>query len=1148
MKRFISLFISLTLMLTYFAATETVAAAEYEMPKLTENQCFAYLGKNSKLSGFKSVEPGDDPTQIKYTERGGEEYYTLDVSNGTKSLQLNFDISDNFANCVSDGSVFEIEVEYYNDTQGYFQLHYDSIEQADLMSEIAVTDDSKSWSTAKFVIDDAYFGNRLLDKYDFQLRADTNHSSRMPISPASIVIRSVKITRYPAANPVRYKGWVDESGNTYEFYRDDKIFKNEFTNLSDRVVDANVTYRAVDCDGVERWRMTENVKLEPGEAKQTEANVEIDFCQIYDIHTDIIDKANGIEEHFSDLKVGIIKTDPDGIQNDHHYYNAHTGNWSDGAEKEEGFDMLRKSNTYGIRWQMGWYECEPSEGNYVIQDKFADDMEYMAKYGIHAMWLMYACPSFHTGGWSWIPRGEKALDAWDKALRWMVTEVKTRSDGMINTFEYWNEPNIRLFNGGGGVGTSTDVEVQPEEYTPAAKVTYNVIKELWPEMKVGVLSICDVTAQNSFNWLTRSMSVGLADYCDAVTLHPYGIADRVGMAAAVKKYDDHVKNTYGKDPEIWNTEVGFTTVDDNIKTEKTMMDYNVRSYLYYLGEGVGEKYVTYNMDGKGEIPFDREDWFGHTSAPTIAEDHNEKAFVPRPVLVAETAMNYLTAMTNPDGKGDYHPDEDVFVYRLNSEKFNSNVLTVWSKGGPKMCTLNLGQKEVTVSDEYGNMYTVTSDDGLYSFLVGETPFYVLGDFKNLVIEDNHKISLPESEIIAVTGDAAKFSVECGIDGAELEVIVPDEVEIDGTPQFKDGKATVLLKLGMGITENFPVSVRIKKDGNIIGIAQCDVTVKNVKADTRINVELRNMEDMNKWNGTAYITNYSETEVATGKLSILEPNLLSSVKSIDIGRIPCGKTSEVNFNFPDITKKGIYNIVYRIDLSSGESYESKSRVDFAVTKYSESEKKIDGIIEEGEWDFSSWMYAEGIENVNLMGNVPYRGKDDCSARLTTAWDEENFYLAAEVTDDIHFNNTPHSNSYQCDDIQFALYHDKDAYLAAGQAGERFNEFGISLNNEGPGIWRWKNQTDDVPIGEVVGEGIEYDVKRGDKITYYELKLPWKVIFGYDFNPNDEDYVGFSYVVNDNDGAGRNLSIEYAGGIVNGKNSAKFSKLQFVKKDK
>lgn len=1147
MRKILSAALAITLFSGSLSGLNYVRAEKTDIPDLEENQAYALLTKEPNLTNFSAVKPGEDENEIKTASRDGVDYWYVDISNGDKSYQINFDLDDKYAYAVSDGSEFEIEVEYYNDAQGYLQLVYDSADKEEKYNDFIVTDGSKTWSKQTFVLEDAYFANRLGGKYDFQLTAKVPATVDYPTSPASVCVKSVKVTRTAAKYPIIHKGWTDETGNAFEWFKDEKILKNEFKNTLDKEINAQVTYRAVDSDGVERWNKSESVKLAPGEVKQTEVNVDIDYCQLYTLYVDIEDADSGISEHLKRYEFAIIKTDPDGIQNKKHYFNTHTHRQGD--RLEESFEMLKKSNTYGIRWQLGWYECEPAEGTYMMPEQKQTDLELMAKYGIHGMWLLYACPSFHTGGWSWIPRSESALNAFEKYLRWKIKYLKENSNGMIDRFEFWNEPNIRLFNGGGGVATSIDVEVSPEEYVPAAQVAYKVTKEIFPEMEFGVLSICDVTSANSYAWLTRSMDAGLGDYCDAITLHPYGVADDVGMAKTVRQYKSYVDEKYNKDVKVWNTEVGYSTVDSHVQTEERHKDYNLRAFLYYLGENVGDAFVTYNMERGGDVPIARENFFGTlTPAYDNCVDRHGNAFIPRKTFVGITAMNYLTALAECDKKGNYSDDGNTFIYKLKSEKFNSDILTLWCNKGTEEKSLNLGAKQIDYYDEFGNKKTLYSDDGIYTFHITESPFYLIGNFNKFTESDVKKFSVADSEISAAKGDMAVFGINVSdeLSDCDLEFEIPVGSTLCEEPVIKNGKATVKLELGDSVTEDFFLRMNLTRGGKIMATADIDITLKSVKATAVMNASLKNMTDMNKWNGKATITNSSERDVLTGKLIFKGPELFADMKPIDIGRIPRGKTSEVWFSFPDITQKGIYSMNYEIQLDSGEVYENTDRIDFAVSKYRAGDIKIDGTLSPGEWDDGSWMYAEGINNISfIMDKSRYGGNEDCSGRATTAWDEENFYFAAEITDDVHFNNVDHSVSYQCDDIQFAIYHDVNAYLAAGNGGTKFNEFGIALNEEGPGLYKWVTQTDDTKVGYVTGEGVECAVVRGNGVTYYEAKLPWKVILGYDFTPEAGGYIGFSYLINDNDGDGRAWGVCYAGGIMNGKNSALFSKLQFVK---
>lgn len=65
--------------------------------------------------------------------------------------------------------------------------------------------------------------------------------------------------------------------------------------------------------------------------------------------------------------------------------------------------------------------------------------------------------------------------------------------------------------------------------------------------------------------------------------------------------------------------------------------------------------------------------------------------------------------------------------------------------------------------------------------------------------------------------------------------------------------------------------------------------------------------------------------------------------------------------------------------------------------------IDGVLSEGEWNTSSPIViadeSQVIRDVNM-----WSGPEDCSLNLYVMWDEENLYLAADVTENTTFGAT------------------------------------------------------------------------------------------------------------------------------------------------
>ena len=120
MRKILSLLILIAWICGSIPANGAAAEADSKV-EVGENQAYAVLYENPELTNFSKVEMGEENV-VRLLERDGQRVWSLDVDNGTKSYQMNFDLADAFAHEVSDGSVFEIEVEYYNDSQGYMQL------------------------------------------------------------------------------------------------------------------------------------------------------------------------------------------------------------------------------------------------------------------------------------------------------------------------------------------------------------------------------------------------------------------------------------------------------------------------------------------------------------------------------------------------------------------------------------------------------------------------------------------------------------------------------------------------------------------------------------------------------------------------------------------------------------------------------------------------------------------------------------------------------------------------------------------------------------------------------------------------------------------------------------------------------------------
>lgn len=1140
MKKLIAAIISLTMLA---AQIPFVTAAD------SGNEAYIELGQSVKKTNFTSAVMGSRDVKTLVT-KDGKEAWLLDRESKGKNYYAAFDIDNKFAYEINDGSEFDIEIEYFSQNDGFFQLVYDSQKKSERHAKTICTGNTQKWEKAVITVDDAYFGNRVYDKYDFVLTIESPYYYQTEISQGSVPIRSVKITRHTAKNPITHYGWTDESGNVFSWFQKEKILHNEFTNTLDREVTAEVTYRVVSFDGIEIWNKTESITLAPHEKKTADVNVETEYCQLYTLIVDIVNVNEGINSHYERYNFAVVKTDPDGIQNENFYFAAHFDHYK--GHEDEGLDVIRKSNTYGIRTEFGWPKVDRI-GSFSYLDSDREFHNKIKNNNLHLLAIYAFATAHYTGGFWNLPETDEQIERWAQAMEFVAKTTK----GFVDRIEIWNEPNIGAFNGGVG-GASVIVRTPPEGYAKAAIAAYKAAKKGNPDLQVGVLSLCGIKNGNAYDFFRRAMSAGLVDYCDAITMHPYNSTptEQDRFAEILNSYRTILKDEYGYDKfmPIWNSEVGFTSTDKYSNTEEKHADNNVRSFLYLHGEDVAQAHVEYNFAQKGLIPVHREGNFGVvTPGFDAGSDINDKTFVPRKAYVGITAMNYLLAKSKADGHGNYITDnEDNYVYRYNSEKFGDQVLSLWSSDKNRLVTLDLGNKELTYADECGNMEKISSDDGKYTFLLTTRPFYLMGKIDNIKVceETESKFTFPLQTLTVTKGDSLRIDISKSESMGEctLDIAVPTDMENETPSEFNKNSTSVYLHHNGQSSGDRVLPVKIRKNGMLISAANILYNISETPVNTVMEVFLKDYTQANKWVGKAFVTNYSNEKAITGKLSFISPAEFTKLGKIDIGRMPRGKTSGVEFSFPELSRNGIYNVEYEVELDNGKKVSKTDRIDFTVAAYSSNKIVIDGYLNENEWSDKTWMYADTANDVfaESLNVSHWGGIDDLSAKVDVAWDEKYFYMGAIVTDNIHYSNFDASMSYMGDDIQFAVYHDINQYLAFGQAGARFNEFGISLTPTGSSIWKWIAQTEDTAPGAVT-EGVESAVRRDGNKTYYEVKMPWKTMFGYDYTPKAGDYLGFTYAVNDNDADadGRRLGIQYAGGIIGGKNANLFGKMQLIK---
>ncbi|MBB6730211.1 hypothetical protein H7C18_04800 [Cohnella sp. CBP 2801] len=177
-------------------------------------------------------------------------------------------------------------------------------------------------------------------------------------------------------------------------------------------------------------------------------------------------------------------------------------------------------------------------------------------------------------------------------------------------------------------------------------------------------------------------------------------------------------------------------------------------------------------------------------------------------------------------------------------------------------------------------------------------------------------------------------------------------------------------------------------------------------------------------------------------------------------------------------------------------------------------------------------ATGMPSMDVSAPEEYtgggrQGPDDLSAKADVAWDDSKLYVNVEVRDDVQSQTYSGADIWQGDSLQLGF----DLSRKDGAASRNVSELGFALNDDGTvNKWRWK-APDGLPTGDL-GDAADAAITRDEAagVTRYAITIPFESLHaaGYDFAPS-ADPLGFSLLLNENDGNGREGYMEYNQGI-------------------
>lgn len=721
-------------------------------------------------------------------------------------------------------------------------------------------------------------------------------------------------------------------------------------------------------------------------------------------------------------------------------------------------------------------------------------------------------------------------------LRANTIQQVTLSKDYDCDYEFYNEYNISANN-------KADQGYSAENYVRALKIVYEEVKRIKPEAKVyaiGSATNMDADGKlgipNFFDFTQKCLDLGAGNYCDGFAVHPYpgsaGVQKGVDLfEQLVKLYED---NGYG-DKEIVITEAGFSNPDDDMQAEKQLQ------YVNAIGNNVDRLCLYVDMMKEGSTA--AENVFGMIHSAHWQFNYPKEPYRARKTMVALAAYNNIMngAYEQQRLKSD---DEKNFFYMSKLPGGKSGIAMYTDNESPTDVVFNISGTNLVLYDGYGNETKLTPADGKVSVTLESLPKYITGNISNVSVKSGSMARISQKEVTIAPSDSFRVTVanSSNIQGAEVEVTVPDNLTVKELKSFDgDNPAEIYFESGSKMLDGSVVKISVKNQNGVY--VEQDLKVNYIDS---VSAEVKTSYFRSgRWRYRIQIHNNNMTNYVSGKLIVDSPTEVSAAeKEVRFENIPPKSEKDIYINIPVAINDAKSYFSGRIIMDDGNVINIGNEIYKSGIAYTYNSPKIDGKIENGEWFKDAYFELKYESQVQQI--TDWKGEKDVGGKLYLMYDNDNFYLAAEITDDILGDNDAQGRIWANDSIQFAFSELKET-------GKPRTEFGIGLVNGKPSIDRYAYMGILEGMAFVEDKkdftGIEYEIIRDEdkKVTYYEAKFPWTQIFPEGFNIEKFDSLYYSMLVNDNDKAGRRGWIEYCSGIGWYKDPGQFMDTMLLKRN-
>ena len=226
---------------------------------------------------------------------------------------------------------------------------------------------------------------------------------------------------------------------------------------------------------------------------------------------------------------------------------------------QKKMDFLKRAGATWDRFDFWWSEMEPTRGAWKW-DKADWLVGFYARSGVNMLPILS-----YRAAWMTQPPHTPEDDA---EFADYVRHVVRRYKGRIHAWEVWNEPNIPSFW----------KPPSAPDYAAMLKAAYKAAHEADPHCVVVGAS----ANETDLNWMRDIARNGGLPYMDAVSIHPYTMADGPEQMDLPRQLEDvhTLLESLGRpDLPIWITEMGWTSSITDAAANARNSAYLTQSYV-----------------------------------------------------------------------------------------------------------------------------------------------------------------------------------------------------------------------------------------------------------------------------------------------------------------------------------------------------------------------------------------------------------------------------------------------------------------------------------------------------------------------------------------------------------------------------------------